>query len=122
MKPEIEQVLEKPKIPTSNGSKIIYVCGPYRGKTDYEQIDNIYHAQRVALRLWELGWVVFCPHLNTANFNWYSNLPDDVWLNGGLKLLGRCDCMIMLKGWEQSKGANAELELAIEKGLEIYYE
>ena len=122
MKPEIEQGVGKPKIPTSDGAKIIYVAGKYRGKTDYEQAENIYHAQRVALRLWELGWIVFTPHLNTAHFNWYSNLPDEVWLKGGLKFLEMCQAIFMLKGFEESMGAKRELEVALEKNLTIYYE
>ena len=120
MKPDIEQ--EHPKIPTSDGKKIIYIAGKYRGKTDHEQTENIRHAQRVALRLWELGWVVFTPHLNTAHFNWYSNLPDEVWLNGGLKFLEMCQAIFMLKDWESSEGAKRELEIAIERKMGIYYE
>lgn len=122
MKPGIEEAIEKPEILMGDGTKVIYVAGRYRGKTDYEQAENIYHAQRVALRLWELGWVVLCPHLNTANFNWYSDLPDGVWINGGLELLKRCDCIIMLKGYETSKGAMAELELARQLNKGIFYE
>lgn len=122
MKSDIERVVEHPKIPTSDGSKIIYVAGKYRGRTTNEQAENILHAQRVAIRLWELGWVVFCPHLNTANFNWYSNLPDEVWLNGGLKFLELCQAILMLKGFEESVGAKRELEVAIEMGLTVLYE
>ena len=122
MKPAIEQVIEKPKIPTSDGQKIIYVAGRYRAKTTNEQAENILHAQRVALRLWELGWSVFTPHLNTANFNWYSHLPDEVWLKGGLKFLVLCQAIIMLKGFEESVGAKRELEVALELGLTVYYE
>lgn len=120
MKPEIEQVV--PKIPTSDGTKIIYVCGPYRGKTTNEQAENILHAQRVSLRLWELGWIVLTPHLNTANFNWYTSLPDEVWLKGGLKLLEKCDCIFLLKGYEESKGAMVELRKAQEQDKAVYYE
>ena len=59
---------------------------------------------------------------NTANFNWYSSLPDEVWMNGGLKFLEFCQAIFMLKGFEQSVGAKRELEVAVEKGLEVYYE
>ena len=110
----------KPRIPISDGTKIIYVAGKYRGKTTNEQAENIMHAQRVALRLWELGWVVLCPHLNTANFNWYSNLPEEVWLKGGLKLLEKCDYIFLLKGYEESEGAMAELKEAQKQGKDVY--
>ena len=108
-------------IPKGDG-QIIYVAGPYRAKTDSGQAENILHAQRVALRLWELGYIVFTPHLNTANFNWFSSLPDEVWLNGGLKFLEFCEAIFLLKGWEASDGAKRELEVATERKMSILYE
>lgn len=122
MKPEIEQVTEKPKIPTSDGTKIIYVAGKYRGKTDYEKTENIWHAVRVSVRLWELGWVAICPHANTAHFDCYSNLPPQTYLNGDLEILKRCDAIFMLKGFRQSIGAMEEYKLAQKLNLEIFYE
>ena len=107
-------------IPVGDG-KVIYVAGKYRG-TDSEQAENILHAQRVAIRLWELGYIVFTPHLNTANFNWLSSLPDEVWLNGGLKFLEFCEAIFMLKGFETSQGAKRELEIATERRIDIFYE
>jgi len=122
MKSQIESITtETSKIPMGDG-RVIYVAGKYRGKTNSEQAENILHAQRVAIRLWELGYIVFTPHLNTANFNWFSSLPDEVWLNGGLKFLEFCDAIIMLKGFEASRGAKRELEVATEKGLMVLYE
>jgi hypothetical protein len=108
-------------IPMGDG-RTIYVAGRYRAKTDSGQAENIMHAQRVAIRLWELGWIAFCPHLNTLNFNWYSNLPDEVWLNGGLKFLEMCDCIFLLKGWQDSQGAKRELEVATERKMDKFYE
>lgn len=117
----IEQVTEQPQMPMGNG-KLIYVAGPYRAKTDYQKRENIMHAQRVAIRLWELNWVVFCPHLNTLHFDWYSKLPSEVWLKGGLEFLRRSDAIFMLSTWRASEGAKRELEVAVELGKEIYYE
>lgn len=121
MKPDIEAVIEKPKIPMGNG-RLIYVAGPYTGKTNSETTENIWHACRVSVGLWELGYYVFCPHLNTAHFEIYSSLPEEVYLEGDLKFLEKCDCVIMLKGYEGSKGAMAELELARQLNKEIVYE
>ena len=110
MKPGIEAVVEKPKIPMGQG-RLIYVAGPYTGQKGYETTENIWHACRVAVRLWELGWYVICPHMNTAHFEIYSNLPKEVYLKGDLKFLVMCDCVMMLKGYETSKGAKRELEV-----------
>ena len=121
MKSEIERVMERPRIPAGNG-RVVYVAGPYRNKTEEGKRENIWHAIRVAVRLWELGFFVVCPHTNTANFEFYSSLPDERWLEGDLEILKRCDCVMMLKGWEESKGAMEEHKLAQRLNLEIFYE
>ena len=121
MKPEIEQVVERPKIPMGNG-RLIFVSGPYTNKESHKVTENIWHACRVAVRLWELGYYVITPHLNTAHFEVYSCLPQEVYLEGDLKFLEMCDCVLMLKGFETSSGAKRELEVAIENKLDVYYE
>jgi len=103
-------------------NRLIYVCGPYRNKTEEGKRENIWHAVRVAVRLWELGWFVVCPHANTANFEFYSSLPDERWLEGDLEILRRCDAIFCLKNWESSAGSLKEHELAEKLGLIILYE
>ena len=39
-----------------------------------------------------------------------------------LFLLDMCDLIYMLKGWEQSRGANREYGYALAKGMEIMFE
>jgi len=112
---------EKPKIPMGEG-RMIYVAGPYRAKTEARKVENVWHATRVSVRLWELGWAVFSPINNTAYFDVFSSLPDGVWLKGALRFLEFCDAIIMLRGWEQSNGAKRELEVATERGLMVLYE
>lgn len=109
------------KIPQGKGRKI-FVSGPYRAETESEKAENIWHAVRVAVRLWELGWCVFCPHSNTANFDNFSKLPPKTYLEGDIVFLKCCDAIFMLEGWEQSVGSKRELEVALELGLEVYYE
>ena len=105
------------------GSKrLIFVSGPYNARTEEEKRANIWHAVRVACRLWELGFFVICPHLNSANFEFYTNLDESVWVEGDLEMVRRCDCVFMLKGYETSTGSLMELELAEKLQKAIYYE
>ncbi len=121
MKPEVEAEVRNPKVPMGEG-RLIFVSGPYNGESQAKITENIWHACRVAVRLWELGWFCICPHMNMAHFEVYSSLPEKVYLKGDLKFLEKCDCVFMLKGYENSKGAKAELELAKKLGLAVYYE
>jgi hypothetical protein len=100
--------------------KVVFISGKYRDK-DWYRIDlNIQKAKIAAIDLWKRGFVVICPHLNTAHFDGLCD--DNVWLTGDLEILKRCDVIYMLKNWEDSEGAKAELELAIKLGLEIIYQ
>ncbi len=100
--------------------KLIYVAGPYRGESENEVFENIMRARSAAVKLWDEGWAVVCPHTNTMFMG--SKLGDAVFLEGDLEIVKRCDAIYMLKGFQNSQGAKAELELAIEIGLEVHYE
>jgi hypothetical protein len=101
--------------------KVIYVAGAYRSKSINRIWENINHAMVEARKLWLNGWAVICPHANTA---FMDEMPqtDEMFLQGDLEILKRCDAIYMLQGWEKSVGAAGEYELAKKFGLEIYYE
>ena len=99
--------------------KIIYIAGPYRAETKAEIGRNIKKARDVAIKLWQEGWAVICPHMNTAHF---EAEDDSIWINGGLEILVRCDAIYMLAGWEYSPGAITEWFTAQGFELDIYYE
>lgn len=99
--------------------KVAYVVGPYRSATVRGFVENIRRAEAVALELWRLGFAVVCPHLNSALLD--GALPDDVWLRGELVLLGRCDLVVTVPGWEGSQGSRGELERAEAIDLDVYH-
>lgn len=101
---------------TKMNREIVFVSGKYRGNIEA----NIDHAEMVAKLLWEQDFIVICPHLNTARFDGICS--DDTWLQGYLEILRRCDSIFMLRGWQDSEGANAELKLAKELGKRVYWE
>ena len=84
--------------------RTIYISGPYRG--DVEK--NVRRARNYAIRLWEQGWGVLCPHLNTAFFDDDCLCTPEIYLERDLWLLEGCDAMFMIPGWEHSKGARDE--------------
>jgi hypothetical protein len=45
-----------------------------------------------------------------------------MFIDGDLEILSRCDAIYMLRGHEKSDGAKGELDLAKRLGLEILYE
>ena len=97
--------------------KVAYIAGPYRGKTIYETVENIRRAEKVAIKYWQKGYAVICPHKNTALFDGLCN--DNVWLAGDLELMKRSDIVVMMKNWKESEGARFEHKVAIELNKKI---
>jgi len=96
---------------------ILYLAGKYRGDIDA----NIAAARKVAIELWEAGFTVICPHLNTAHFEVDCRVPEEAYLRGDLEILNRCDAIVMLPGWQSSEGACAERECALHAIIPVYY-
>lgn len=99
--------------------KLVYVAGPYRAKTQWEVYQNIRRAEALALEVWKLGAIAICPHKNTEMFG--GTLPDEVWLEGDLVIIKRCDAMICTSDWEKSVGANKEVIFAREIELPVFH-
>ncbi len=100
--------------------KLLYTAGRYRAPTINGIHDNIQAARRVALKYWKLGYAVICPHANTAFMD--GACEDQVWLDGDLEMIRRCDVVVMIPGWKESRGAVVEHELAVSLGKEVIYE
>lgn len=106
-----ESLLNKPPI------RVVYVAGAFRAKTQWEIIQNVRKAEEASLKLWKLGYAVICPHAMTQNFQ--NECPDEVWLNGCVELLKRCDAIFLVEGWENSEGSREESKIAGELGLVV---
>ena len=100
--------------------KVVYVSGPYSATKNKGVNDNIASAKIVAEMLWRRGWAVICPHLNTANME--SVADYEVFMEGDMEILFRCDAIYMLNGWLESSGAVREHNFAESSRKFIMYE
>jgi len=96
---------------------LIYVSGRYTGEVDV----NIANAQAVAVKLWEMGHAVICPHTNTAHFEQFCQAAYEQYIAGDLNMIARCDALVMVTGWEQSKGAAIEKSYAESLHIPVYF-
>lgn len=105
---------------------ILYISGPFSHEDTLHGIEqNILTASKYALEAWKNGFYCICPHKNTSGFQ-HCDLPYETWIEGDLAFIDRMqankgDCLLMLDGWDKSKGAVKERDFALEKGLKIYY-
>ncbi len=102
---------------------IIYIAGPF---TDADPVfgiaTNVTLAAQVARKCMLQGWTFFCPHTHTQGFQHYPEFSDEQWYAFNLEHLGRCDAILMMVGWNSSKGAVRELEYAIAHDIPVFYE
>lgn len=100
---------------------VVYVSGKYTGKDADEVRENITNARTTAILVWEAGFCCICPHTNTIFFEKDCLCTYDDYMAGDLELVNRCDALLMLDNWLDSKGAKIEHEHAKKEGKLIFY-
>lgn len=98
--------------------KIIFLIGPFRALTAFEIERHCWSVEAVALEVWKLGAVALSPQLNSRHF--HGAMPDEIFLDGYLEVLGRCDAALLLDGWQASQGSLAELEQAKRQDFPVF--
>jgi hypothetical protein len=86
--------------------KVVYIAGPFRAPTAWGIAENVRAAERYGLEVARLGAMPLIPHANTAHF--HGEGDDQVWIEGTLELLRRCDAAVFIPGWTKSTGARGE--------------
>lgn len=87
--------------------KLIYICGPYRAETRWEEECNVRRAETIGHMVAALGAYPIIPHSNTRPY-FGDAQPAEFWLEGTLELMRRCDAVLLVGGWANSVGARAE--------------
>jgi hypothetical protein len=92
--------------------KIVYISGRITGLPESEAIENFNKAETALL---EKGYTVVNPIKINHDHDktWESYMKEDI------KAMCSCDCIYMIDGWEQSRGAKIEYQLAKDLGMEL---
>ncbi len=90
----------------------IYIAGPMSGLVDF----NFPAFHKMAASFRAKGFEVVNPaEINEdISASWVSCLRADI------RELVTCDAIVMLAGWEKSKGATLEKHIADQLGMEVY--
>lgn len=98
--------------------RLVYVAGPFRGRSAWEIADNTHEAERWALRVAEAGAMPVVPH--SLGRSMFGTRDESFWLEGTLALLGACQGALFIPRWTESSGARAEHVFAEANRIEIF--
>jgi len=104
----------------NNRHTLIYISGKYSAPSWEKVEQNIQFAAEYAKKYLRLGYSVHCPHTNTAHFT--GTVPYMHFIRNDLEILSRCDVIVMIPGWRDSRGAKIELMHALFIGKRIIEE
>lgn len=99
----------------------VYICGAMSGLPDCNY--PAFHAAAAQLRA--KGYDVLSPaeYHKRARLNEPRSgdleVPWSTWLRRGLRLMLKCDEVFVLEGWEQSRGATLEVQVARELSIPV---
>jgi len=93
----------------------VYIASPYSKGV---LLDNVNRSFDVALELIDLGFAPY-PPLYSHYLEVRSSRPYEVWMTLDKEWLLRCDCVLRLEG--ESIGADAEVSLAVENNIPVFY-
>lgn len=100
--------------------KVIYIAGPYTAPTNWEVQENINRAMAAGRFVAEMGAMPLIPHSNTP-LPFIGIQTPQFWYDGTMELLRRSDGILLIDGWETSKGATAEHSEAFKLDKKIFY-
>ena len=102
----------------------IYVAGPLSASDPIGYLENVRRMVRVSVNLLNRGFVPFCPGID---LQYFLTRPEDVTISMkaikhySLKWLEVCDAVVLCPGWKTSKGTLAEIKLAEELSIPVFY-
>lgn len=83
--------------------------------------ENIRRAVALGVKVSRLGAFPVVPHAMTSEPEYEETQPYEFWIKATKELLSRCDAVLFLDNWHESKGARGENELAIDLGIARFF-
>lgn len=104
--------------------KRVYVAGAYNASNIVDALENMRKGMRASTEVFLAGFAPFVPWFD-YHFNLMlqegEKLTIQDYYNYSIAWLKVSDIMLVVEGWENSKGTKKEIEVAKEIGIPIYY-
>lgn len=105
--------------------ELVYLASPYSHKDKAVMEERFRKVNKVAAKLMTMGMHVFAPISHTHPIALEGELPKgwDFWEAYDTAMISRCTSLIvvMLDGWKESVGVQAEIKIAKQYELPVSY-
>jgi len=105
--------------------KLIYLASPYTHPNPRVMEERFHSVCKAAARLIGQGHFIYCPIAHSHPIAQAANLPSDwqYWEHLDKLLISKTDAMavLMLPGWDSSKGVYEETRIALNLGLPVFH-
>lgn len=102
--------------------KRIYVAGAYSADNVIDMLKNIGRGEHWSAEIFLRGFAPFCPwhdkQFVTDNYNY--DFTVDQFYEYSLAWLMVSDAVFLVPGWENSKGTQKEIEIAVKNGIPVF--
>lgn len=100
--------------------KLVFISGKFTAPSQWLRSRNVIRAEEAGVQVANLGAMPQIPHTNSANMVGVQDWG--FWMKGCLEWLSRCDAVLFLPGWADSKGAVLEHGKASELDKPRFYD
>jgi len=100
---------------TMKNDKLYYICTPY--SRDIAQ--NLKKGAHYCNKLLDLGYLIYSPIHHSHPLDVEQSRDPQFWYDFDLKMLDRCDVLVLCPGWSESTGCNIEKQHAEINGIKI---
>jgi nucleoside 2-deoxyribosyltransferase len=104
--------------------KKVYIAGPYSAPDIISGLENIRRGMRMAARLLQHGVSVFCPWVDHQLFlqlRGNERISLETIQAHSIAWLKVSDAVLALRGWEKSRGTLAEIQVANECKIPVFF-
>ena len=102
--------------------KTVYVAGAYSDNNVLGVFANMRNGMLMAAQVLKSGFAPFVPWFDYQFSLITDHVTLEMYYNYSMAWLEKADCVLVVEGWENSKGVKAEIARAEELGKPIYYD